>query len=103
MSLSHIKTFEHNEKVYHHYINTNTDAVSLFDENKEILLTYYNDASAITPSGAHYGRFSYKNYPNWSWQGADGNDIQQFGKDLLAAEVEVSKMFIDESNYVPEA
>lgn len=94
MSRSHIESFLFKGKFYCHQIDTETDAVHLYDKDNNILLTYDHDAYASLPSGATYGRFTFKNYPNWSWQDADGNDVLQFGKDLLKAEIEVSKMFL---------
>jgi hypothetical protein len=97
MSISHIESFMFDGKRYHHSICTETDAVSLYDGDDNILLTYNSDAAANTPDGAYYGRFSFKNYPNWSWQDADGSGIKQYGKDLLKAEIEVSKMFLKQN------
>ena len=102
MSVACIDVFEIDGKFYHHSICTKTDAVSLYDEDNNILLTYDHNACATTPSGADYGRFSFKNYPNWSWQDADGNDVQQYGKDLLKAEIEVSKLFIKQNTWTAE-
>lgn len=92
-----IKVFQIGEKRFTHVMNDNHDSVELRNEVNETLLTYGADARVANQQGP-MGRF-YVEYlagrPCWVYYERTLQSRRVFGPNLIAAEVEVSKYFIN--------
>lgn len=96
MSASHIETFYVNRARYTHFIDTQTDAVILHEQDGKVLLTYDNNAVATDAAGKEVGRFRFVTVDGrdrWAWH-VDGKPERTYAFDLLKAEVEESKNYI---------
>ncbi|WP_301103285.1 hypothetical protein [Propionivibrio sp.] len=92
-----IKVFQVGEKRFTHVMSSSHDSVELRNEVNETLLTYGADARVANREGP-MGRF-YIEYlagrPCWVYYEMALQTRRVFGPNLIAAEVEVSKCFID--------
>jgi len=94
-----IKIFQVGGKSFTHVMNAYHDSVELRDDVNETLLTYDADAR-VNNSRGRMGTF-YIEYlegqPCWVFYEMPWQTRFVFGTDLLAAEVEVSRRFIENS------
>jgi hypothetical protein len=90
-----IQSFRVNSRRYVHSICTKTDVVFLTNDAGEVLATYSQNAAMIGPDGEDIGRFKLGARYCWYFDLENGKIFDGFGNDLLNAEVEISKLFIE--------
>ena len=87
-----IEGFMHDGKRYAHYIfASDDDRIELQNDKGECLLTHTARCDVITPAGKHVG---FWNMQNCLWNFHYNGKVLAYGRDLLAAEVEVSKLYL---------
>jgi hypothetical protein len=94
---SHIQSFRVNGSFYGHWICTETDVVFLVSEAAQVLATYSQNATMRDAEGIKIG--SFRMGARYTWYFVCHNEAETqydgYGNDLLNAEVEISKLFIE--------
>lgn len=90
VSSSHIRTFLIGDATYHHRLYN--DRVEC-THGTDLVLTYTADNKVLDKTGKVIGHWQLDRFRTWRFYGESGISII-FREDLLRAEVELSKMYI---------
>lgn len=97
---STIECFAVNGKFYEHVIFPADDRVELLSFNGTVLLTYTSDCK-VMQEGERIGSFRMGRDYTWTYHSKGNGKSMSFGKDLLAAEIEFSKSWLEDSEQKP--
>lgn len=101
MSVSLIEMFRVKDKLYSHTIDTETDGTSISDEDGVVILWVDSCGHLTMPGHGRVGKFHLAEDHLWSFNNLTGKalpETTQFGKDLLDAERELAKQYLENPN-----
>jgi hypothetical protein len=95
MSKSTLSCFWVNDHSYEHYIDTETDATHVINENSEIIYTVDSDCHVYDRAGRIGKFYSRRISHKWYFEGLSGVVFESHVEDLIAAEVKLFKHFLE--------
>jgi hypothetical protein len=101
MAITILKMFRVNDTIYSHTIDTETDGTCISAQDGTVILWVDKDAYLTIPGHGRVGYFRISGDQIWSFVNMTGKALPEttvFGKNLLQAELDLAKQYLEDPN-----